>query len=77
MSKLPVISGQEAVRAFERIGYRVVRQKGSHLRLRDDLGPNHLPLTIPNHKTLKPGLLRRLIRDAGLSVEEFGELLEK
>lgn len=77
MSKLPVISGQEAVRAFERIGYRVVRQKGSHLRLRDDLGPNHLPLTIPNHKTLKSGLLRRLIRDAGLSVEEFGELLEK
>jgi predicted RNA binding protein YcfA (HicA-like mRNA interferase family) len=75
MSKLPVISGQEAVSAFERIGYRVVRQRGSHIRLRDETHSNHSPLTVPNQKSLKPGLLRRLIRDAGLSVEQFNELL--
>ncbi len=76
MNGLPVISGQAAVRVFEKIGYRVVRQRGSHIRLRDEANPNHLPLTVPDHKTLKPGLLRHLIRDAGLSIDEFNALLK-
>ena len=75
MPRLPVISAGEAIRVFEKIGYRVVRQRGSHIRLRDDQDEKHQPLTIPNHKTLKPGLLRRLIRDANLTVDEFTELL--
>jgi predicted RNA binding protein YcfA (HicA-like mRNA interferase family) len=74
--KLPVISGRQAVKAFERIGYRIVRQRGSHIRLREDTNPDHLPLTIPDHRTLKPGLLRQLLRDAGLTVEEFLDLLK-
>jgi len=41
MAKLPVISGVEAIKAFEKIGYRVVRQKGSHVRLRDDKNELH------------------------------------
>jgi len=45
MSSLPVVSGREAVSVFTKIGYRVVRQKGSHIRLRDDNDLNHLPLT--------------------------------
>jgi predicted RNA binding protein YcfA (HicA-like mRNA interferase family) len=69
--KLPVVSGRQAIKVFERIGYQVVRQRGSHIRLRDEDNPNHLPLTIPDHKTLKPGLLRRLLRDADLSIDEF------
>lgn len=77
MNKLPVVSGKDAVRAFEKIGYQVVRQKGSHMRMRDDANPTHQPLTIPNHKELKPRLLHRLIRDAGLTVEEFNALLKK
>lgn len=76
MSKLPVVSGKEAIKIFGKIGYRIVRQKGSHIRLRDDLHGAHQPLTIPNHKTLKPGLLRKLISQAGISVEEFNELLK-
>jgi predicted RNA binding protein YcfA (HicA-like mRNA interferase family) len=76
MISLLVVSARDAIRAFEKIGYRQVRQRGSHIRLRDDTNPNHLPLTIPNHKTLKPGLLRKLIRDAGLTVDEFKELLK-
>ncbi len=74
-AKLPVISGREAVQAFQRFGYEVVRQRGSHIRLRHPTDPAKQPLTIPDHRTLKPGLLRRLIRDAQIEVEEFQKLL--
>lgn len=73
--KLPVISGKDAVKAFRKIGYEVIRQRGSHLRLKDPLNPAHKPLTIPDHQEIKPGLLRKLIRDANLSVEDFFKLL--
>jgi predicted RNA binding protein YcfA (HicA-like mRNA interferase family) len=73
--KLPVVSAQEAIRVFEKVGYEVVRQRGSHIRLRDYTNPAHPPLTVPNHRELKSGLLRRLIRDANLTVEEFIELM--
>ena len=76
MSPLLVVSAHDAIRVFEEIGYRQVRQRGSHIRLRDDTNPTRLPLTVPNHKTLKPGLLRKLIRDAGLTVDEFNQLLK-
>ena len=74
--RLPVISGRKAVEVFRSIGYTVVRQRGSHIRLRDENQPGHLPLTIPDHKELKPGLLQKLIRDAALSVEKFLSLLK-
>jgi predicted RNA binding protein YcfA (HicA-like mRNA interferase family) len=74
--KLPIISGRQAVKAFERIGYRTVRQRGSHIRLRDDADPRHQPLTVPDHTVLKPGLLHQLLRDANLSVDEFIALLK-
>lgn len=72
---LPVISGGEAVSAFQKIGYQVVRQRGSHIRMRHPDNPSRKPLTVPAHKTLKAGLLRKLIRDANLTVEEFSSLL--
>ncbi len=74
MPKLPRVSGREAARAFEALGYEIVRQRGSHLRLRDSDGARR-SLTVPDHGELKTGLLRRLIRDAGVSVDEFIELL--
>ena len=73
MSKLPLISGKKAIKIFTKIGYRIVRQKGSHIRLHH---PQKRPLTIPNHKVLGRGILRKLIRDAELSVEEFIKLLK-
>ena len=76
MPKQPVVSGRQAVEAFTKIGYRVVRRKGSHIRLRDDENEKHRPLTVPDHETLKTGLLRQLIRDADLTVEEFERLLK-
>jgi len=75
MSKLPVVSGGKAVKCFEKLGYVVVRQKGSHIRMRHKSDRNKKPLTIPKHKVLGKGLLRKLLRDAEISVEEFCELL--
>ena len=68
MSRLPRVSGDEAIRAFGRFGYRTVRQSGPHVRMKCE---GRQPLTVPRHKELKRGTLRTLIRDAGLTVEEF------
>ncbi len=76
MSKLPVISGEKAVKCFEKLGYAAVRQKGSHIRMWHTSDKSKKPLTIPRHKVLGKGLLRKLLRDAELSVEQFCELLK-
>ena len=73
--KLPVVSGQELMRALEKFGYRVVRQKGSHVRLRHQTDPRRLPLTVPLHSTMKQGLVRRILRDAGITVDQLIESL--
>jgi len=75
MSKLPIISGEKAVKCFENMGYVIVRQKGSHIRMRHGSDKNKKPLTIPKHNVLGKGLLRKLVRDAEISVEEFNRLL--
>ena len=74
MGKLPVISGAEAVKAFEKVGYAVSHQTGSHVILRRT-DPPHRHLSVPNHRELAKGTLRGLIRDAGLTVEAFEGLL--
>ena len=74
MTRLPVVSGREAVRAFGKIGYREDHQTGSHIILRRQ-DPPHRRLTVPDHKELAKGTLRGLIREAGLTVEEFAALL--
>ncbi len=48
----------------------------SHIRLRDEAKPNRLPLTVPDHETIKPGLLRKILRDADLTIDEFVALLK-
>lgn len=70
MARLPVISGAEAVKAFGRIGHLVSHQTGSHVIMRRS-DPPHRHLSIPQHRELGRGLLRGLIRDAGLTVDEF------
>jgi predicted RNA binding protein YcfA (HicA-like mRNA interferase family) len=74
---LPVVSGREAIRVFERLGYSVVRQRGSHIRLRHATDPSRKPLTVPDHRALKPGLVRHLMRDAEVDPEEFRRLLNQ
>ena len=73
MSKLPVISGVECIKALEKIGFVVNRQRGSHITL--VCQEPSTQLTVPNHKTIAKGTLRAIIRDAGLTVEEFVNLL--
>jgi predicted RNA binding protein YcfA (HicA-like mRNA interferase family) len=68
MSRLPSCSGQDAVRAFQRLGYEVDHQTGSHIILRH---PQMRRLTVPNHRELAKGTLRALIREAGITKEEF------
>jgi predicted RNA binding protein YcfA (HicA-like mRNA interferase family) len=62
------------VAAFRRLGYEVDRQKGSHIILRHGQPP-HRRLTIPDHREIAKGTLRSLIREAGITVEEFATLL--
>jgi len=73
MARLPVISGADAIKAFHRTGWRAVRQSGSHVVM-VKAGAD-ATLSIPLRPELKRGLLRALIRDAGISVDEFVELL--
>ena len=74
MPKLPVLSGRQARRAFEKAGWVFNRQRGSHMVLvKEGIRVN---LTIPDHKELDRGLLRELIRDAGLTVDGFLALLD-
>lgn len=73
MSKLPVISGYECVKALEKAGFYFKRQESSHIVLRRD--DPFAQVVVPNHKELDRGTLRAIIRQTGLSVEEFMKLL--
>ena len=74
MPKLPVISGRKTIKKLEKTGYSVVRQKGSHIRLRNSNNSKCKSITVPVHKIIKPGLLCQIIKDSNLSVEEFIDL---
>ncbi len=65
------VNGPEAVRALRRAGFETVRQTGSHLIMRKD----SRTVVVPQHKPIKPGTLKGLIEQAGMSVEGFAELL--
>ncbi len=68
--KLPVVSGKEFVKRLKKKGYQFVHQEGSHMIIRLDVSP-YTKLSVPNHKELDRGLLRSLIKDADISVDEF------
>ena len=65
------VNGPEAVRALRRAGFEAVRQTGSHLIMRKD----SRTVVVPQHKPIKPGTLKGLIEQAGMTVEEFTALL--
>jgi predicted RNA binding protein YcfA (HicA-like mRNA interferase family) len=69
MASLPVMSGRDAVKAFERLGWSVARQNSSHIIM---VQPGQMAsLSIPDHKEVAKGTLRSLIRNANLTVDEF------
>lgn len=69
MAQLPVLSGEELVKIFERLGWEFVRQAGSHMILVKD--GEIASLSIPKHREVAKGTLRSLIRSANLTVDEF------
>lgn len=66
--KLPILSGKEVIKVLLNLGYSMNDQKGSHIHLRH---PLRKPLTVPNHPEVARGTLRVIIKEAGLTVEEF------
>ncbi len=74
MAKLPVVSGVDAVKALGKVGYEFDHQSGSHMILRHK-APPYRRVSIPNHKELAKGTLRAIIRETGLTVAEFTDLL--
>lgn len=69
----PVVSGAALIRALEKDGWEVVRQRGSHVRLKKAGRRN--ALVVPLHKELRKGTLAGILRDADLSVDELRSLL--
>jgi predicted RNA binding protein YcfA (HicA-like mRNA interferase family) len=73
MPTLPRLSGKEVVRVFEKLGWEIARQKGSHvIMVKDD---NVATLSVPDHKEVAKGTLRSLIRSSGLTVAEFNDYI--
>jgi predicted RNA binding protein YcfA (HicA-like mRNA interferase family) len=73
MASLPSVSGERAVRAFQKAGWFKDRQHGSHVIL---IKPGHpASLSVPQHRELAPGTLRALLRASGMSVDQFVDLL--
>jgi predicted RNA binding protein YcfA (HicA-like mRNA interferase family) len=70
MTRLPRLTGKEAVRALGRIGFQIIRTRGSHVFLRH---PDGRVTTVPVHsrEILGPGLMRSILRDVDLSVEDL------
>lgn len=73
MPKLPVISGIEAIKALERLGFSVVRQSGSHIVLRKGSSG----CVVPNHQEMKIGTLNGVLKQAGVSLDDFIKVLKK
>ncbi|MDD2759112.1 MAG: type II toxin-antitoxin system HicA family toxin [Methylomonas sp.] len=71
MPKLPVVSGAEAVKALPRLRFVVARQRGSHIMMRRGSSG----CVVPNHDALKAGTLSGVLKQAGISVDEFVEAL--
>ena len=67
MSSLPVISGSETIRALQRLGFVVVRQRGSHIVLRK----GSQGCVVPNYREIKVGTLAGLLKQAGVSADDF------
>lgn len=76
MSKIPPLDPQKLIKILQKAGFKLIRQKGSHVILMND---KRVRIVIPVHpgKDVKPGLVRAIIREAGITREEFLKLLKE
>jgi predicted RNA binding protein YcfA (HicA-like mRNA interferase family) len=75
MTKIPSLPYDQVIRALQRGGWVVVRQKGSHVRIQKHTPRETLKLTIPAHRPIKRSTLSHILKQAKLTVEEFEKLL--
>ena len=76
MSNIPQVSGQEVIKALGRIGFTVIRQKGSHIRLARNERNLKQVATIPNHKIIRKGtLLNGILKPLNITLDDFKKLL--
>ncbi len=73
MSRLPVLSWQQVTRALRKAGFRLDRQKGSHM-VHYHIQTNRT-VVVPRHRAIKAGTLREILREADLTRDEFQDLL--
>ena len=74
MPKLPVVSGNDLIKIFKKVGFIIVSQKGSHIKMKNTDGK---VVTIPNHKIIKRGTLKKgILNPLGITVEQLIRLLK-
>ncbi len=76
MSRLPVVSGVTLIKALQKEGFHVIRQKRSHIILQKRLAGTTVTTVVPNHRELATGTLRSILRKVGLSSDELIGLLQ-
>lgn len=78
MSKLPQVSGKNAIKAFRKIGFEIVQQRGSHVKLTRTIGNQKQTIIVPQHKVIKKGTLRNgILKPINMSADDFIKLLKK
>jgi predicted RNA binding protein YcfA (HicA-like mRNA interferase family) len=75
MTKVPVLNYEKVVRALQRDGWVVVRQRGSHIRLQKHTRKDTLKLIVPAHQSIKRSTLSHILKQAQLTVDKYNELL--
>jgi predicted RNA binding protein YcfA (HicA-like mRNA interferase family) len=75
VSKIPSLSHTQIIKALQRDGWTVVRQRGSHIRLQKHVGDELLKITVPAHRPVKRSTLAHILKQARLDVDRFLELL--
>jgi len=75
MTKVPIVHYEQAIRAFKRDGWVVVRQKGSHIRLQKETPTETLRIIIPAHRPIKRSTFSHILKQARLSVDQFKALV--
>ncbi len=77
MNKLPQVSGKTCIKILRKIGFEIVQQRGSHVKLARITDNHKQTIIVPMHKTLKPGTLRNgILKPINLSVDDFVKLLD-
>jgi predicted RNA binding protein YcfA (HicA-like mRNA interferase family) len=75
MPKLQKVSGEVAIRTLEKLGFKRIRQRGSHVILKKQISEGEIGCVVPLHKELAMGTLRGILKQARLNVDEFMENL--